>query len=252
MLKHRVVPLVLLTGYNVVKSIQFSTYRTLGNPITVCRIYESRGVDELVLLDIRATQEGRGPSLEIISDVCSECFMPVTVGGGIADVEQARQILRCGADKVAINSHAVHRPQLISEIAQEFGKQCCVVSIDVRKHPDGRYEVFTQGGKKATGLEVADWARQAETLGAGELLVNAIDRDGVQQGFDVELMQLVTSSVSIPVIAAGGAGKPEDFSALFRSAPVSAVAAASIYHFSSHTPMDVKRELDRCGVAVRL
>lgn len=252
MLKHRVLPLVLLTGYNVVKSIKFSTYRTLGNPITICRIYESRGVDELVLLDIRATVERRGPSLDIIRDISGECFMPLTIGGGITDVEQVRNILRAGADKVAINSAAVENPRLVADIAREFGSQCCVVSIDVKQLEGGQYEVYTHGGVQPTGKSPVDWALAVEAMGAGEILLNSIDRDGAMQGYDIELLKSVADVVSIPVVAAGGAGEPEHFCQVFREAHVSAVAAASIYHFTSFTPMEVKRELDSCGIAVRL
>ena len=252
MLKHRVLPLVLLTGYNVVKSIKFSTYRTLGNPITICRVYESRGVDELVLLDIRATVEKRGPNIDIIRDISSECFMPMTIGGGITDVEQVRKILRAGADKVAINSSATENPALISDIAHEFGAQCCVVSIDAKLMEDGKYEVYTRGGKHPSGRSPVEWAREAEARGAGEILLNSIDRDGTMQGYDIELLKSVTDVVSIPVVAASGAGKPEHFSQAFREAHVSAVAAASIYHFTSYTPVEVKRELLSAGIAVRL
>lgn len=252
MLKHRILPLVLLTGYNVVKSIKFSTYRTLGNPITICRIYESRGVDELVLLDIRATVENRGPSLDIIRDISGECFMPLTIGGGIVDVEQVRQILRSGADKVAVNSAAFENPQLVSNIAKKFGSQCCVVSIDAKQVARDKYEVYTHGGKQPTGICPVEWARKAESLGAGEILLNSIDQDGAMQGYDISLLKSVTDVVSIPVVAAGGAGKPDDFSQVFQEARVSAVAAASIYHFTSYTPMEVKKELDKSGIAVRL
>lgn len=252
MLKNRVLPLVLLTGYNVVKSIHFSTYRTLGNPITICRIYESRGVDELVLLDIRATLEKRGPSLDIIRDISGECFMPLTIGGGIASVEQVRQILRAGADKVAVNSEAVANPRLIAEIAQEFGSQCCVVSIDAKLVGEGQYEVYTHGGKQPTGKSPAEWACEAEALGAGEILLNSIDRDGAMQGYDIDLLRSVTSVVSIPVVAAGGAGALEHFPQVFQEAHVSAVAAASMFHFTSFTPMEVKQQLHQCGIAVRL
>jgi imidazole glycerol-phosphate synthase subunit HisF len=251
MLKHRVLPLVLLTGYNVVKSIQFSTFRTLGNPITICRVYESRGVDELVLLDIRAAVEKRGPNLDIIRDISGECFMPLTIGGGITSVEQVREILRAGADKVAVNTAAVENPQLIYDIAHEFGSQCCVVSIDVKK-TDAGYEVYTHGGKRPSGKTPTEWAQEAERLGAGEILLNSVDRDGMMQGYDVDLIKSVTELVSIPLIAAGGAGSPEHFSDLFSSAHVSAVAAASIFHFTSYTPLDIKHELQSHGVAVRL
>lgn len=252
MLKRRVMPLVLLTGYNVVKSISFQTYRTLGNPISVCRIYQSRGVDELVLLDIRATMERRGPNLDIIRDISSECFMPLTIGGGITDVDQVRQIIRAGADKVAINSAAIVNPGLIGDIADQFGSQCCVLSVDVKKTVSGDYEVYTHGGKQATGKHPAEWASQAEALGAGEILLNSIDCDGAMQGYDINLIKSVTQAVTIPVIAAGGAGKPDDFPAVFHHGGASSVAAASMFHFTSYTPMDVKQALENAGIAVRL
>jgi cyclase len=252
MLKSRIMPLILLSGYNVIKSVQFSTYRTLGNPITICRIYESRGVDELVILDIRATVERRGPNLDIIRDISSECFMPLTIGGGIADLDQVRQVLRAGADKVAVNSSAIQNPKLVGEIAREFGSQCCVVSIDAKQTDCGGYEVYSHGGRQATGKSVVDWAVEVEALGAGEILLNSIDRDGTMSGYDIRLFKAVTDVVAIPVVAASGAGKPEHFLEVLRDANVSGVAAASIYHFTQFTPMDVKRVLRSSGVEVRL
>lgn len=252
MLKTRILPVVLLTGYNVVKSIKFDTFRTLGNPITVSRVYDSRGVDELVLLDIRATNEGRGPNLEIIADISSECFMPLTVGGGIQTVEQAREILRNGADKIAINTSAVLNPKLISDLAHEFGAQCVVVSIDAKKKSDGTYCVVTHSGKKETSLDPSAWAKQVESLGAGEVLINSIDRDGTMSGFDLELVKSITSAVKIPVIACGGAGKENDFVEVIQNAHARAVAAASVYHFTSTTPKSVKEVLATHGIPVRL
>lgn len=252
MLKHRVLPLVLLTGYNVVKSSQFATYRTLGNPITVCRIYESRGVDELILLDIRATIENRDPNLDIIRDISGECFMPLTIGGGIRTVEQARKILRAGADKIAINSAAASQPELISGIAREFGSQCCVVSIDVKKTGDHTYAVFTHGGKQHTGLDPVQFAQLAEQHGAGEILINSIDRDGTMQGYDIDLIKRITDVLHIPVIAAGGAGTADHFVELHQQTGVSAMAAASMFHFTSATPMQVKQAMDQAGIPVRL
>lgn len=252
MLKHRVMPLVLLAGYNVVKSINFQTYRTLGNPISVCRIYQSRGVDELVLLDIRATTESRGPDLDMIRDIASECFMPLTIGGGITDVEQVRKIIRAGADKISINSAAIAKPGLISDIAGEFGSQCCVLSIDVKKTASGDYEVYTHGGKRPTGKHPVEWACQVEALGAGEILLNSIDCDGTMQGYDIDLIKSVTEAITIPLIAAGGAGKPTDFATVFHEGGASSFAAASMFHFTSYTPMHVKQALDSAGIAVRL
>ncbi len=252
MLKTRVLPVVLLTGYNVVKSIRFSTFRTLGNPITVCRIYNARGVDELVLLDIRATPENRQPSLEIISDITSECFMPLTVGGGVKTLKHARDLLRYGADKVAINTAAVENPALITELSRELGAQCVVVSIDAKKQDDGSYRVTTHSGAKVTDLRVEEWAAEAERLGAGEILLNSIDQDGVMQGFDIDLIRSVTAKVSIPVVACGGAGVPEHFSTAVLDGEADAVAAASIYHFTRTTPREVKESMQQHGIPVRL
>lgn len=252
MLKTRVMPIVLLNGYNVVKSIQFSTFRVLGNPITVSQVYESRGVDELVLLDIKATVEKRGPNTDIINDISSECFMPLTVGGGIDSVSQVREIIRSGADKVSINTAAVERPELIREIAREFGAQCVVASIDVRKEVDGSYFVYTHAGKVKTNLEAAAWAHELELLGAGEILLNSVDQDGTMKGYDLDLIKKVCGQVRVPVIACGGAGELKDFSAAIKTGGADAVAAASIYHFTSETPKSVKEFLRKEGVPVRL
>ena len=252
MLKTRVMPVVLLTGYNVVKSVNFGVFRTLGNPISVSRIYEGRGVDELILLDIRATPENRIPQIDIIRDISGECFMPLTVGGGIRTVEQARALLRNGADKVAINTSAVETPELITAISNEFGAQCCVVSIDVKRTANGRYEVYTHCGKQATGLDPAAWARKAEQLGAGEILLNSIDLDGMMTGYDLELISIVSKAIKLPVVAVGGAGEPSDFVAAIKQGGASAAAAASIFHFTRHTPKTVKEYLHEAGIPVRL
>jgi imidazole glycerol-phosphate synthase subunit HisF len=247
-----VLPVVLLTGYNVVKSVRFSSFRTLGNPITVCRIYDARGVDELVLLDIRATPENRQPNLEIISDITSECFMPLTVGGGVKTLKHARDLLRYGADKVTINTAAVENPDLITELSRELGAQCVVVSIDAKRQPDGSYFAVTNSGTKVTGLRVEECAKEAARLGAGEILLNSIDQDGTMEGFDIDLIKLVTSKVQIPVVACGGAGKPEHFAPVVLEGDADAVAAASIYHFTRTTPNDVKAVLRSHGIPVRI
>jgi cyclase len=252
MLKTRVMPVVLLTGYNVVKSVNFGVFRTLGNPITVCRIYESRGVDELILLDIRATPEARVPQVDIIRDISGECFMPLTVGGGIKTVEQARLLLRNGADKIAINTSAVESPELITAISKEFGAQCCVISIDVKLEADGRYQVYTHGGKTPAGLDPVAWAKEVEKLGAGEILLNSIDRDGTMTGYDLNLISQVSAAVKLPVVAVGGAGTPNDCVTAIRDGGATAAAAASMFHFTSHTPKIVKEHLYEAGIAVRL
>lgn len=252
MLKTRVLPVILLTGYNVVKSIQFGTFRTLGNPITVCRIYDARGVDELVLLDIRATLEDRQPNLEIVADITNECFMPLTVGGGVKTMQHARDLLRHGADKVAINTSAVENPELITELSTELGAQCVVVSIDAKLQPDGTYRVATHSGSRVTELRVDEWAAEVERRGAGEILLNSIDRDGTMKGYDVDLIRLVTSRVTIPVVACGGAGIPNHCSSAILDGKADAVAAASIYHFTRTTPQEVKEDLGAHGIPVRL
>lgn len=252
MLKTRVLPVVLLTGYNVVKSIRFSTFRTLGNPITVCRVYNARGVDELVLLDIRATREGRTPHFEMIADIAAECFMPLTVGGGVRTLQHARDLLRYGADKVALNTAAVEAPALITELSDELGAQCVVVSIDAKHQEDGTYRVTTHSGGVVGSLCVEEWALEAERLGAGEILLNSVDHDGTMKGFDLELIQRVTSRLTIPVVACGGAGTPEHFADAILEGKAAAVAAASIYHFTRTTPREVKESLQRRGIPVRL
>jgi cyclase len=217
MLKTRVLPIVLLTDYNVVKSIQFSTFRTLGNPITVCRVYDARAV-----------------------------------GGGIRTLDQVRQLLRHGADKVAINTGAIESPRLISEIADEFGSQCVVASIDVKKDSEGIHRIYSHSGKKLTSLIPEYWAAQVQKLGAGEILLNSIDSDGAMKGYDIELIKMVTQAVRIPVVACGGAGKLQDFASAIIEGGANAVAAASVYHFTSLTPKDVKEYLRKKGVPVRL
>jgi cyclase len=209
-------------------------------------------VDELVLLDIRASTEGRGPNLDIIRDISGECFMPLTIGGGITSLEQVREILRAGADKVAINTGAFENPRLIENIAKEFGTQCCVASIDVIKNNQKKYEVCTKAGKNFTGKSPIDWAREVEQLGAGEILLNSIDLDGTMKGYDINLLRSVSEAVNIPVIAAGGAGVPEHFNEVFKKTKISAVAAASIFHFTNHTPADIKKSLSSQGISVRI
>jgi cyclase len=245
-------PVVLLTGYNVVKSIQFTNFRTLGNPITVSRVYDSRGVDELVLLDIRANAENRGPNIDIIADISGECFMPLTVGGGITNAEQVRELIRNGADEVAINTAAIERPQLVTELSHAFGAQCIVASIDYRQEPGKGPKVYSHSGKRATDLDPVAWARKMEASGAGEILLNSIDRDGKMQGFDLEVIRAVSSSVRIPVIACGGAGTEDHFAEAIQQGGAAAAAAASVFHFTSITPISVKEHLRTKGIPVRL
>jgi len=252
MLKTRVIPVVLLDGYNVVKSIQFRIFRNLGSPITVGRIYDSRGVDELVLLDIKATINHPEPSVEIIAEISSECFMPLTIGGGIKTIEHARGLLANGADKVALNSEAVRSPEFITALATEFGAQCVMVSIDFKKDHNGNKSVYTHAGSRATELDPVQWAVQAEKRGAGEILLTSIDLDGTMKGYDVEVIERVCRAVSIPVIASGGAGNYAHMAQVLEQAGASAVAAARIYHFTEQTPRGAKKYLQKRGIPVRL
>jgi len=249
MLKHRIIPIVLLDGYSVLKTIQFDTRRNLGNPITVARIYNSRHCDELCLLDIDASKQQRKIDLFTVEEVASECQMPLTVGGGLRTVDDVRTVLAHGADKVSINTAALENPQLITEIADVFGVQCVVVSIDVRKRPDGTYAIHSHSGLSVeTDLE--SWVLQCEKLGAGEILLNSVDRDGTQAGFDLELISTITSLVRIPVISAGGANSPDNAAECILAGS-SAVAAASLFHFTSVTPNDIKKALLAKGLPAR-
>lgn len=216
------------------------------------KVYNLREVDELVFLDITATRERRPPDFALIDELADECFMPFTVGGGVRTIEDIQRLLRVGADKVALNSAAVETPELICHAAQQFGSQCVVVSIDARRRTDGTYEVYTHSGTRPTGKDPIDLAQQVEALGAGEILLTSIDRDGTMEGYDVELIQRVSAAVNIPVIAAGGAGNYEHMAQVLRHTRADAIAAASMFHFTHQTPLEAKRYLRSLGFNVRL
>ena len=252
MLKTRIIPTLLHKGLGLVKGIGFDSWRRVGSALQSINVYSMRGVDELIFLDISATPEGREPDFETIDDLADECFMPFTVGGGIQTIKDVRRMLQVGADKVSINSAAIGNSQLIAEAAKRFGSQCIVVSIDYREHGDGRREVFSHCGSKPTGLDPINMATIVEDLGAGEILLTSIDRDGTMLGYDLEGISKVTNAVNIPVIASGGAGSYEDFFIAISEGGASAVAAASIYHFTEMTPNEAKRYLQDKGVPVRL
>jgi cyclase len=252
MLKTRIIPTLLFKDLGLVKGIGFDSWRRVGSVMQTVKVYNMRAVDELVFLDITATREGRSPDLATVDEIADECFMPLTVGGGIRTVDDVRKLLQVGADKVAINSAAVQNPGLIREIAQLFGSQCAVVSIDARRMPDGRHVVFTHAGSQDTGLDPVAWARQAEQMGAGELLLTSVERDGTMTGYDIELIRSVCRAVAIPVIASGGAGSYEHMSQALIDGGASAVAAASIFHFTQQTPLEAKRYLRERHIAVRL
>ena len=231
MLRTRVIPCLLLRGAGLVKTVRFKDPKYVGDPINAIKIFNDKEVDELILLDISATREGRGPAFSVIEEVASECFMPLAYGGGIRSVEDARCILKLGVEKVVFNSTAWGDPAVLKEATREFGSQAVVASIDVRRKLFGRYEVCIHSGKVGTGMDPLEYARRMEALGVGEIFLNAIDRDGMMQGYDIELIAKVTAAVGIPVIASGGAGSIGDFSAAVLQGRASAVAAGSLFVF---------------------
>jgi cyclase len=252
MLKVRVMPTLLFKDVGLVKGVGFDSWRRVGAALQAVKVYNMREVDELVFLDINATPDGRPPLFQEIDDMADECFMPMTVGGGVRTVAHIRQLLEVGADKVAINSHALDNPDLIREGAHLFGAQCIVVSIDVRRSRDGGYEVYGRGGSQPTGLDPVAWAKQAESLGAGEILLTSVERDGTMQGYDIALTRRVCEAVRVPVIASGGAGSYADMLTVLRDGGASAVAAGSMFHFTEQTPKAAKQYLAQHGLPVRL
>ncbi len=231
MLRTRVIPSLLLRNGGLVKTVRFNDAKYVGDPINAVKIFNEKEVDELVFLDISATASGRGPNLELIRDIATEAFMPFGYGGGIDDVGQVAALVALGVEKVVLNAAAVARPQLVREAANLVGSSSVVVSIDVRRSLLGRYEVFTHNGRRRTGLDPVDWARRVADLGAGEILLTAVDRDGTQKGYDLALTHQVADAVPVPVIASGGAGQLQDFRAAVREGRASAVAAGSLFVF---------------------
>lgn len=252
MLKVRVMPTLLFRDVGLVKGTGFDSWRRVGSAMQAIKVYNMREVDELVFLDIAATADGRRPDLATVDELADECFMPMTVGGGVRSVEDVRGLLSVGADKVAINTAAIDDPELIRRVSDRFGAQCVVVSIDARIEQDGTHQVYTHAGTVPTGRDPVSWARQAQELGAGEILLTSIDRDGTMKGYDVPLIASVSASVSIPVIASGGAGNFSDMVAALGIGKASAVAAASIFHFTQQTPYEAKLFLQQHGFPVRL
>lgn len=251
MLKVRIIPTLLYRADSLVKGTGFDSWRRVGSAMQSVKVYNLREVDELVFVDITATNEGRPPDFALVDDLADECFMPLTVGGGVRSVDDVRRLLQVGADKVAVGTAAVEDPTLVSAIAQRFGAQCVVVSIDVRRHEDGRHEVFTRSGTRATGRDPVELARQVEEKGAGEILLTSIERDGTMSGYDLDLVRSVARAVSIPVIASGGAGSYEDLRLALAEGGASAVAAAAIFHFTQNTPAGAKQYLASHGIPVR-
>lgn len=237
MLHTRIIPVLAFKDGRMIKTIQFDQYRDVGHPVTIARYYDSQEVDELVLLDMTATQENRPIHFDVIESFAKECSMPLTIGGGVRSLEDIQKLLRVGADKICLNSYAVKNPQFVTEAANIFGTQCIVISIDAKLKSNGKYEVYIEGGYQPTGLDPAIWAKQVEQLGAGEILINSIDRDGTALGYDLELVKQVANAVNIPVIALGGVGILQDLVDGLVLGGASAVACGSLFHFTDNKPV---------------
>jgi cyclase len=250
MLKTRIIPTLLFKDLGLVKGISFDSWRRTGSVMQAVKVYNLRQVDEMVFVDITATQENRPPDFKTIDEIADECFMPFAVGGGIKTIEDIKNLLRVGADKVVINTQAVLQPEFIKEASEQFGSQCIIVSIDVRKEGDA-YKVYINSGKKGTDMNPVEFAKKAEQMGAGEILLTSIDRDGTYFGYDIDLIKAVSKGVSIPVIASGGAGNYNDMFLAIKDGGASAVAAASIYHFTQQTPLEAKKFLKEKGINTR-
>jgi cyclase len=246
----RVIPCLDVANGRVVKGVNFVDLVDAGDPVEQARAYDAAGADELCFLDITASHEARGTILDVVSRTAAMCFMPLTVGGGVRTAEDARALLLAGADKVAVNSAAVSRPEVVADIAERFGAQCCVASIDARRVADG-WEVFTHGGRRATGIDAVAHALRLAELGAGELLVTSMDRDGTRGGYDLDLVRAIADRTSVPVVASGGVGTLDDLVAGVTQGHASAVLAASIFHFGEATIADAHAALAAAGVAVR-
>lgn len=251
MLAKRVIPCLDVTNGRVVKGTQFLELRDAGDPVECAKAYDAQGADELVFLDITASSDGRATMVDVVERTAAQCFMPLTVGGGIRTVEDFRTMLLAGADKVSVNTAAIHRPELIAEAAKAFGSQCVVVAIDAKRDPDCGWRVYTHGGRKPTELAVVDWARRAYVLGAGEILLTSMDADGTCDGYDLALTRAVSEAVEIPVIASGGAGELRHLAEVLGSGKADAVLAASIFHFGKFTVGDVKEYLAAQQIPVR-
>lgn len=251
MIAERIVPCLDVRDGRVVKGVNFAGLQDVNDPVTLARFYNEQGADELVFYDITASAEERGLFTDILKGVASEVFIPLTVGGGINEVSDFERVLNCGADKVSVNSGAIRRPQLIEEGAKRYGSQCVVLSVDIRRVGD-QWHIFAKGGREDTGLEALDWIRQGEQLGAGELVINSMDTDGVKQGFDLELLQAVSEITALPIVASGGAGKSEDFIELFQLPKIEAGLAASIFHYGEVKIPDLKKQLMAADIPVRI
>lgn len=252
MLTKRIIPCLDVKDGRVVKGTNFVGLRDAGDPVERAAAYDAENADELVFLDITATHEGRKSMLDVIRRTAGEVFMPLTVGGGIASVEDMKNALRAGADKTSVNSAAVRDPGLIAEGARLFGSQCIVLAIDARRCGENRWEVYVEGGRRPTGIDAVEWARRGVALGAGEILLTSMDADGTKNGYDIPLTRAVSSAVKVPVIASGGAGRLEDFYEVLADGGADAVLAASVFHYKTFTINEVKAYLRSKGIEVRL
>lgn len=251
MLKKRIIPCLDVMDGRVVKGIRFLELRDAGDPVEQAAAYDAQGADEVCFLDISASPEGKETIVDVVARTADTVFCPLTVGGGVRAVEDARRLLEAGADKIAINTAAIRRPELVRECALRFGAQAIVIAIDARKKPDGRYEVYSHGGRTAEGLDCLEWCRKVADLGAGEILLTSMDRDGTRQGYELELTRLVVDAVPIPVIASGGVGVLDHMVDGFTIGGADAVLAASIFHYGEHTIAEAKAHLAARGVAIR-
>src|SRR6202047_3324387 len=252
MLKVRIIPCLDVKDGRVVKGVQFVDLRDAGDPVEQARVYDSAGADELTFLDITASHENRDTILDVVSRTADQCFMPLTVGGGVRVVEDIRRLLLAGADKVSINSAAVARPEFVKEAAEKYGDQCIVVAIDARQTAAAKWEVFTHGGRKGTGLDANEWARRMTDHGAGEILLTSMDRDGTKSGFDLALTRAVSDAVPVPVVASGGVGTLDHLVEGIRDGHATAVLAATIFHFGEFTVRQAKQHMARAGLPMRL
>jgi imidazole glycerol-phosphate synthase subunit HisF len=251
MLKMRVIPCLDVKDGRTVKGVNFVDLIDAGDPVEQARVYDAAGADELCFLDITASHENRDTLFDVVGRTAEQCFMPLTVGGGVRTVDDIRKLLLAGADKVSINTAAVATPEFVREAAEKFGSQCIVVAIDVKQTGPGKWEIFTHGGRNPTGLDAVEWAQRMATLGAGEILLTSMDRDGTKSGFDVDLTRAVADSIRIPVIASGGVGTLDHLVAGIRDGHATAVLAASIFHFGTFTIGEAKAHMEQAGVAVR-
>ena len=251
MLAKRIIPCLDVRDGRVVKGVNFVNIRDAGDPVELAKYYSDQGADEIVFLDITATSDARDTVADVVERTASQVFVPLTVGGGIRTLEDFRRLLRAGADKISVNSAAVARPELISEAAERFGSQCVVLAVDARSQGDGTWEVVVAGGRKPTGIDLIEWVKQGEALGAGEILLTSMDADGTKAGFDLQMTEAVTDAVSIPVIASGGCGSLAHFAEVFEETNCDAALAASLFHFGELTVPQVKDYLRERSIPVR-